>query len=60
MTYKLHDNQNQGTFETQVFATKEDVRKHLYDFHSNDCELNGQETLEHLLDLGDWDLIEIK
>lgn len=58
--YKLIDRQGMGTMEKRQFDTQEDVREALINYHSADCELNGHETLEHLLDLGDWELIEIK
>lgn len=54
--YKLIDKQGMGTMEKRQFATTEDVRIALINYHSADCELNGKETLEHLLELGDWEL----
>ena len=57
--YKLKDNQGQGLFEKLTFKTKEEVRQHLYNFHSNDVQCTGNERLEWFLEIGDWELIEI-
>ena len=59
MKYKLKDNQRQELFESLLFDTKEDIRKHLHDFHSNDVQLTGKERLAFLLEIGDWDIVEI-
>lgn len=60
MQYKLKDLQGAGMKEGLVFDTKTSVRNHLYDFHRQDTELTGEETLNDLLELGGWELIEVK
>lgn len=57
--YKLIDRQG-SMWEKERFATKDEARDALRNFHSADVE--GAETmdLETLLDIGYWDLVELK
>ncbi len=58
--YKIIDKQNMGTMCGQRFKTKEDVRDELRSFHSADVENTDSMDLDTLLDIGDWELVEIK
>lgn len=46
-------------FEGRTFKTKEEIREHLFDFHKQDTELTGNETLEDLCDIGGWSVHKI-
>jgi len=60
MKYKLKDLQGAGLKEDYIWKSREEVRENLFEFHSIDCELTGNETLEDLLEIGGWELVEIK
>lgn len=60
--YKLIDKQGTGLKEDVLFESKEEVRKHLADFHNQDYEGEiplEKWTLEELLEYGSWDIVEI-
>ena len=46
-------------FEGRTFKNKDEVRNHLFEFHSQDVTLRGGETLEDLMDIGGWEIKEI-
>ena len=58
--YKLRDTQGGGMKEQLEFSTLDEVRENLFDFHSQDCELNGKETLNDLCELGGWELYRLE
>jgi hypothetical protein len=57
--YKLIDKQNVGTLEKRRFGTQMEARDALRNFHSADIAGVETMTLETLLEIGDWELIEI-
>lgn len=57
--YKLKDLQGTGSMESRIFNSKEEVRQALADFHSADVTGAEDMKLETLLEVGEWDLIEI-
>lgn len=61
MKYKLKDLQGAGLKEGYTFDSREAVKRNLYDFHVQDLDLKAYEayTLEDLLEIGGWELIEI-
>lgn len=65
MPYKIIDRQGTGHMESEVFETKEEVRKRLISFHEIDWNWSGEydigdTTLEDVLNYGEWDIEEIK
>lgn len=63
--YQIEDKQIPGRLfaDGAIFTTKEEVRKQLISFHSNDTdepERIEKMTLEEILDYGEWELVEIK
>lgn len=58
--YKLIDRQGQGTFANKVFETKEKVYQHLLNYHEPNLNKEVVYELNDLLDIGDWELLEIQ
>ena len=60
--YKLKDLQGCGLKEDVIFDSLEEIKRNLYDFHIQDCELlpYKKETLEGLCELGSWEIYEIE
>jgi len=63
--YKIIDLQGAGLGEELRFKTTEDIRKHLVELHSDDCNkynINPEEIikwcLQDLLDYGDWAIMK--
>lgn len=59
MKYKLIDRQGGGLKEGNVYLTKNSVRDDLRSFHSVDVANAENMTLESLLDIGGWEIVEI-
>ena len=56
--YKLIDRQGTGTKADRIYQTKEEVREDLASFHSADISDTDKMTLDDLLEIGDWELVE--
>lgn len=61
LKYKIIDMQGQGDMETYVFNSKEEIRQHLVNFHSFDCNRESLKkmSVEEICDFGEWDIEEI-
>lgn len=61
--YKIIDLQIPGHefADGAVFKNKEEVRRQLVDFHSNDCDGKSLEkmSLDSLLEFGEWELVTL-
>lgn len=59
--YKLIDLQGAGMREHITYNSREEVRQDLLDFHSQDLDIENPNdlTLDDLLEIGSWKLIEV-
>lgn len=57
--YKLLDRQDTGAMQGMVYKTREEVLEHLKSYHY-DIENVEKMDLDDLLEIGDWELVEIK
>ena len=57
--YKLIDNEQGGLKENNIYLSKDEVKKDLAYFHSVDVSNTNKMTLDELLDVGNWELVEV-
>lgn len=57
--YKIIDGQGGGLMSGRYFASREAVRDQLASFHSADVANTDKMTLDDLLEIGVWELVEV-